>query len=133
MSEGQFISYPTNRIVAVVDDDTSASAATDNLIQALGLGPDEVTVLCGPEGARTIDPSGEHHGLIARIIRLVQFTTMDGDHAQRYADEAAAGHCVVLVHLADDNQIQAAREILNQHGGHFINWYARFHFETLDD
>lgn len=132
MSKSDFISYPTNRIVAVIDDEDAAAAAVGELRASLGIEEKEITALRGPEGAAGIDPTGEHHGLVARIVRLVQFTTMDGDHAQRYADEASAGHTVLLVHLDQDSKVQPAREILKRHGGHFINWYARLHFETLD-
>lgn len=127
----RFISYPTYCVVGVVDDKLEAEAMMEDLAAAGLRG--NVSVLQGPEGADEIDASGSHHGLRARIVRLVQFTTMDGEHSRRYESEARAGHWVIMVHLDGQEEAESIRRMMKAHGGHFINWYGRFHFETLDD
>lgn len=127
---GEFVSYPTHCLVGVIDDQAEAMKAEEELV-ASSISND-VFHLRGAEDADEIDASGSHHGLLARIVRLVQFTTMDGDHAQRYEDEARAGHSVVFVHLEKYDDVEPMRQILKSHGGHFINWYGRLYFEVLD-
>lgn len=127
---GKFISYPNDCIVGIVDDDAQA-AEVRRLLAEAGLDA-STSVLRGPAAADEIDASGAHHGLIARIVRLVQFTTMDGEQSQRYEDEARQGHSVFIVHLDEHENIEKVRAVLKDHGGHFINWYGRLHFETLE-
>lgn len=127
---GRFVSYPTHALVGVIDDPDEAARAEEELVASSV--SNDVFSLRGAEAADEIDASGKHHGLLARIVRLVQFTTMDGDHAQRYEDEARAGHSVMFVHLEKYEDVEPMRQILKNHGGHFINWYGRLYFEVLD-
>lgn len=131
IEHGKFVGYPTHCVVGVVDDEAGAAEAVKALAAAKF--PNQVAILRGVEGAEEIDPSGEKHGILARLIRLLQFTTMDGEQAERYASEARADHSVVFVHLENYDHVQEVREILKKQGGHFINWYDRLYFEMLDD
>jgi len=58
-----------------------------------GIAADAVRVLVGEDAALRIDGRGKHHGLMARIYRLVQFTQMDqAPDFRRYELEARRGH-----------------------------------------
>lgn len=131
IEHGKFVGYPTHCVVGVIDDAAGAEAAVKALAAATF--PNQVAIARGVEGAEEIDPTGEQHGLLARIIRLLQFTTMDGEQADRYAGEARADHSVLFVHLENYDHVQEVRAILKEQGGHFINWYDRLYFEVLDD
>jgi hypothetical protein len=83
-------------------------------------------VLTGEEGARRIDPSGRSHGLLARIWRSIQFATMDAlPDAGRYAAAAQEGRFVLAVRAEDEARRAKLVEILERHGGHFINYYGK--------
>jgi len=128
---GHFISYPTNCVVGVLDDEASlvqvqAALERDGLAES-------VVALEGEEGANEIDASGAHHGLLARLVRLIQFTTMDNNQSRRYEDEVREGRIVLIVHVDHREAALKARAILKEHGGHFINWYGRLQLEVLDD
>lgn len=53
-SEKEFVSYPTNKVIGIIDTPTDAQGALDALTTA-GFAKDEIDVLCGKEGARRLD------------------------------------------------------------------------------
>jgi hypothetical protein len=90
-------------------------------------------VLVGEEAALRIDGRGTHHGIVARLYRLLQFTQMDqAPDFRRYEREARRGHPVVAVKETDPARRTAIRATLRAHGAHFTNFYGRFFTETLD-
>jgi hypothetical protein len=126
------IGYPTNRLVAVVDDAAEAAAALTEL-QAAGLTARDLDILRGDEGADRMDGTGEVAGWLGKLRRAFDFTLMDQlvDFAA-YERALRDGRAVVMVHLHSDVAKAAARETLKRHGGHFINYYGRFATEELD-
>lgn len=80
-----------------------------------------------------IDGRGTHHGVIARLYRLLQFTQMDqAPDFRRYEREARRGHPVIAVKETDAARRKSIRATLRAHGAHFTNFYGRFFTETLD-
>lgn len=126
------IGYPTNRLVAVVDDPTEAAAALAEL-QAAGIDVRDLDLLRGDEGADRMDGTGEVAGWMGRLRRAFDFTLMDQlvDFAA-YERALRDGRAVVMVHVHGDAPKAKAREIVKRHGGHFINYYGRFATEELD-
>lgn len=130
--KGWLLGYPTNHILGVVPSPAAAERATRALLAA-GFDPGAVRVMVGEEAALRIDGRGTHHGIVARLYRLVQFTQMDqAPDFRRYEREAHRGHPVLAVREADPSRRQKVREILRAHGAHFTNFYGRFATETLD-
>jgi hypothetical protein len=98
-----------------------------------GIAADAVRVLVGEDAALRIDGRGKHHGLMARIYRVVQFTQMDqAPDFRRYELEARRGHPVIAVRETDAARRRAVRAVLRRHDAHFVNFYGRFFTETLD-
>ena len=129
---GWLLGYPTNHLLGVLPSPATAAAAVVELAAA-GVAADAIRVLVGEEAALRIDGRGTHHGLVARLYRLVQFTQMDqAPDFRRYELEARRGHPVVAVREADAALRRAVRAILRRHGAHFTNFYGRFSTETLD-
>ena len=90
-------------------------------------------MLVGEDAALRIDGRGTHHGLAARLYRLVQFTQMDqAPDFRRYELEARRGHPVIAIRETDPARRKAIRAILRARGAHFTNFYGRFFTETLD-
>ncbi len=110
-----------------------AAAAAIAELERAGIDPDAIRLLVGEEAALQIDGRGTHHGLVARLYRLVQFTQMDqAPDFRRYEREARRGHPVVAVKEPDPVRRKMIRAALRGHGGHFTNFYGRFVTETLD-
>jgi len=126
------IGYPTNRLLAVVDDPTDATAAMAELL-ASGIATRDLDILRGDEGADRMDGTGEVSGWLGRLRRAFDFTLMDQlvDFAA-YERALRDGRAVVMVHVHGDAPIAAAHEILKRHRGHFTNYYGRFATEELD-
>ena len=126
------IGYPTNRLVAVIDDPAAAAAAIAEL-QAAGFAPLDLDLLRGEEGADRMDGTGEVSGWLGRLRRAFDFTLMDQlvDFAA-YERALRDGRAVVMVRVHGDAPKAKAHEILKRHGGHFTNYYGRFATEELD-
>src|SRR5262245_24496346 len=66
-----FIPYPTNKVIGIIDDVDDAQAALRDL-KAAGFTAKQVQVLTGQEGAHRLDVKGDEHGPLARIVRSTQ-------------------------------------------------------------
>jgi hypothetical protein len=129
---GEFLNYPTNRMVGVFADWSHARAVIDQLSRE-GFTKDQIGVLYGPEGARRLDASGERHGLLAQISRFFQkFADMDDKHTQRHEQELLAGHVLVSVDAADESTRDHVREVMKSNNGYFINYYGKWFVENLE-
>src|SRR4051794_34075858 len=129
---GEFLNYPTNRVVGVFADWSHARAVIDQLAQE-GYAADRIGVLYGPEGARRLDASGQRHGLLAQISRFFQkFADMDDKHTQRHEQELRAGHVLVEVEATDEAAREHVRDVMKTNGGYFINYYGKWFVENLE-
>jgi hypothetical protein len=129
---GWLLGYPTDHLMGVLPSPAAADAAVAELGRT-GVDPAAIRVLVGEEAALRIDGRGTHHGLVARLYRLVQFTQMDqAPDFRRYELEARRGHPVIAVKETDPARRKVIRAVLRAHGAHFTNFYGRFATETLD-
>ena len=128
----RFIGYPTDRMLAVVDDAGQAAAAAA-AIRAAGIPDRDITLLRGSEGADRLDGTGAANGVLARIRRLTSFTVMDQlvDMAA-YERAVRDGSVVLMVRVRGDALKAAVLALLREHGAHFINYYGRFATEELE-
>lgn len=123
--------YPTDHLLAVVDDPSAADAAVDRL-RVGGFASGDVTTLRGPSDASQLDGLGRAGGPLRRLLRIVQFMTMDQMPDFRLYEAAiAASRTVVAVHVRDPEATRLAGEILAAAGGHFMNRYGRLSTEEL--
>jgi hypothetical protein len=129
---GWLLGYPTDHLLGVLPSPVRADAAVAALI-ADGFPAESIRVLVGEDAARRIDGRGTHHGIVARLYRLLQFTQMDqAPDFRRYELEARRGHPVLAVKATDPGRRKRARAILRAEGAHFTNFYGRFATETMD-
>jgi hypothetical protein len=126
------LGYPTNRLLAVIDDPAEAAAAMAEL-QASGIATRDLETLRGDEGADRVDGTGRVSGWGGRLRRAFAFALMDQlvDFAA-YERALRNGRAVVMVRVNGDAPKAAAYETVKRHGGHFINYYGRFATEELE-
>jgi hypothetical protein len=118
--------------MGILPSPAEADAAVAELTSG-GVSPDAIRLLVGEDAALRIDGRGKHHGLAARIYRLIQFTQMDqAPDFRRYELEARRGHPVIAIRETDPARRRTARAVLRRHGAHFTNFYGRYYTETLD-
>jgi hypothetical protein len=127
----RFINYPTNRLLAVLDDPAAADQAVAALLDA-GIHRDAIERLTGPDDAARLDGLGGRSGLFARTLRAVQFMTMDQmPDFLLYETALRMGRIVLAVREPDAARRRRATERLREAGAHFMNWYGRFATEEL--
>lgn len=119
-----FITYPTNYLLAVADTKTQVTSGVAALAGA-GLPASGVVVIAGL-GGEQFERLGPRQGPLSRLVRMVQFATMDQMPDFR-AYEAAVidGRTVVGVRIHAD-QLPVARNVLLASGLHFLNFYGRW-------
>jgi hypothetical protein len=133
MSDTSMFLYPFDHVFAIVDDHDAADAVLNELTE-MGVSEDDIAVLTGDEGAARIDASGKKHGLLGRLWRAIQFTTMDAmPDAQRYEEAAAAGNFVFAVRASEEERRNLVHQILRKHEAHFINYYGKLTTMPLEE
>jgi hypothetical protein len=127
-----FIYYPTDKVVGIIDDPDDAEAALSDL-EVAGFTAEEIEVLTGEEGAHRIDPTGRKHGVLPRIVRCIQkLGNYESDHVTRHEQELLAGHFGIGVTAKKEEDREKVRDILKSHNGHFINFYGKWAMQRLD-
>lgn len=123
--------YPTDHLLAVVDDPVTAADAGRALVAA-GFPAPDVTVLRGDEGADRLDGLGSVGGLWRRLVRATQFITMDQmPDFLTYEAALRDGRAVVAVRTGDRPSMLRARDLLLAAGAHFMNFFGRLSTEEL--
>jgi hypothetical protein len=122
--------YPEDRVVGLIDGPQDIRAAVDALSEA-GYAGEDVTVLCGPSGLERLDADGSRHGLLGRLIRLVQNYGLEREQLRHVEEELRRGHFAVSVRVPDDASKRRAADLLAEHGGHYLHYYGRWDIEQL--
>jgi hypothetical protein len=127
-TEANISRYPMHRMVAVFDDDAGVRAALTGLA-GRGVDGSDVVVLTGEEGVARLDPSGEGHGLLGRLLRVLQLTAEEGNALEFHQQALAAGKSVVYVKVHGEAQKDAAAAALTAAGGHHLAYFGRWTVE----
>ena len=118
-------------MVAVFDDRSAAERGVEAL-RAGGAASVDVEVFAGAADAERFDATGEHHGLLARLRRAMQFSLMDQLPAMAWYEAALReGKAVVAVRTRSRTETLRVVETLRAGGAHFINRFGRFDTEEF--
>jgi hypothetical protein len=125
------IRYPTGWLLAVVDDPALAAEAARG-VEATGIDPSYIRILSGADGQEAFRVLGASTSPLARIIRGVQFMSMDQmPDLPTYEKAIEQGRTVIAVHPKGRPALVAAKEALAAHGAHFQNYFGRFMTEEF--
>ena len=131
---GQFIPYPTQRVVGTIADPSEARAAIEALLDA-GFDPKDVDVLHGEKDLHRLDPTGADHGFFAQIQRtLIRAAgqAAEAKHLKHHVDDVRAGRFVIMALAKERERRDVAADILNAHGAEFIGFYGRWAYQSMD-
>ena len=122
----EFHYYPANQVVAVIDGPGDVAAARTELVRS-GFTAGDIEVRAGSEGLRRLDASGARHGFAGRLMRMLQgYGDIEQVAFKRQADELRAGHSLVGVRAHGAGQRNNAKQILERHHGHYINFFGHW-------
>jgi hypothetical protein len=125
------ITYPTNRLLGVVDVPADAIRAADALVD-MAIAPEEIVVLVGEQGRDRLGRLGHHPNGLSRLVRLLQFTLMDQTPDFIVYEQAILdGRAVIAVHVADRQRMLEASAVLVRHDAHFLNYFGRLSTEEI--
>ena len=125
-----FLRYPEESVFALMTDADAVSAAMDDLTGA-GFPRDEMYVLVGPAGAERLDVTGQHHGLLGRIYRIVEQLGDEHEELSRAVEHLQGGGLALRFPASRDEKAVAAR-ILREHGAQHMAYLGKATFESLD-
>jgi predicted SnoaL-like aldol condensation-catalyzing enzyme len=131
---GDFIPYPTNRVVGTIADSKDARAALDSLLNT-GFQPSEIDILHGEKDLHRLDPTGAEHGFLAQFQRTLIRTAGPAEefkHLSRHVEDVRAGRFVIMVLATEREKRDLAADVLNSHGAEFVGFYGRWAFESMD-
>jgi predicted SnoaL-like aldol condensation-catalyzing enzyme len=131
---GDFIPYPSERVVGTIADAKNARAAIEALLRE-GFQQSDIDVLRGEEGLHRLDPTGSEHGFLARFQRTLIRTlgpTEEFKHLSRHVEDVRAGRFVIMVLAKERERRNLAADILNSHGAEFVGFYGRWAWQAMD-
>jgi hypothetical protein len=129
---GDFIAYPTNRVVGTITDGDQTKRAVEALVKA-GFDRDAIEVLHGKQDLRRLDPSGDEHGIFAKLQRSLVRGSVGSEfkHLTYHVGDLEAGRFVVMVLAPERRNRDVAADILHAHGAEFVGFYGRWAYESL--
>jgi ketosteroid isomerase-like protein len=131
---GDFIPYPSERVVGTIADAKSARAAIEALLRK-GFQDSEIDILRGEEDLHRLDPTGSEHGFLARFQRTLIRTLAPAEefrHLSRHVEDLRAGRFVIMVLAKERERRNLAADVLNSHGAEFVGFYGKWAWESLD-
>lgn len=131
---GDFISYPSERVVGTIGDAKSARAAIETLLHQ-GFQDSDIDILRGEEDVHRLDPTGEEHGFLARFQRAlihVLGPAEESKYLHRHVEDLRAGRFVIMVLAKEPERRTLAAGILNSHGAEFVGYYGTWAWESMD-
>jgi hypothetical protein len=131
MPRRAMITYPTRRLLGVIDDPAQGREAVAAL-EAAGVPAADIRLLEGTGGRAQLATLGTTPNALSRLVRAVQFMSMDQlPDFLVYERAIEDGRAVVAVHVTDRDAMLRARVVLERFGAHFLNHFGRFQTEEL--
>ena len=130
---GDFIPYPTRRVVGTIVDPKDARAAIEGLLSA-GFQTTDIDILHGEKDLHRLDPTGAEHGYLAQFQRTLIRTAGPAEefkHLSRHVDDLRAGRFVIMVLAKEREKRDVAADLLNSHGAEFVGFYGRWAWQSL--
>ena len=125
--------YPEGSVVGVVDTVDQLERAIEALTNS-GFLRSEIVVAYGEAAADRLNASTGRSGLGDLAMRLVAALGMPDDETMvkdGYEQALRDGYFVVLVLAPTDDRKKLAARILEEYGGHFVNFLGRLTIEAL--
>jgi len=130
---GDFISYPTGRVVGTVAEPGRTSAAIESLLDA-GIERKAIEVLHGEKGMHRLDPAGVEHGFLAKLQRsLIRLAGPVEEYAylRHHVEDLRAGRFLIMVRTSNPETRDLVARILNAHDAAFIGFFGTWAWSSM--
>ena len=117
MSDKVLLNDPTNRVVAVFDEERDAQQARTELASEKSPA-EKVQLLAGKEATEQIDTSAKW------------FADTD-EELKRYEDELRAGNTVLSVAISDSSDREAVHTVLTRHNARLVTHFGEWITEMM--
>jgi hypothetical protein len=121
----------TNNCIYGIFDELHQVRDLSERLLALDMQDAQVRVLMGEDGSRELDHDGRHHGLMARLRRILQAITEERGHVHEYAWALSQGKVVVSVQLPPRVDKAPVCQAFKASGAHFIHHYGAWVVQRL--
>jgi len=131
MAKRPMITYPTRKVLGVIDDPARAREAVAAL-EATGVPASDIRLLLGEEGRRDLATLGSRPNPLSRAIRVFQFMSMDQlPDFLVYERALEDGRAVLAIHVGNRTAMLDVRAVLERFDAHFLNHFGRLSTEEL--
>jgi hypothetical protein len=123
------LSYPTDKLVAIIDTMPDAEQARQELL-GVGFAPNAIGLQHGTHPTEhtvhytDFDP-------FPHLARLLHVGSIEHEQAVVYEEALHQGQSVIAVHAPKAETRQRALGILEAHNAHYINFYGKWIIEPL--
>jgi len=123
------LSYPTDKLVAIIDTMPDAEHARRELLEA-GFAPDAIGV---QHGTRATERTVHYTDLdpFPHLARLLHVHSIEHEQAVVYEQALRQGQSVIAVYAPKTEARERALGIMEAHNAHYINFYGKWTIETL--
>ncbi|HET7553279.1 MAG TPA: hypothetical protein VFK04_18440 [Gemmatimonadaceae bacterium] len=127
------IQYPEGNVVGIVDTVGQLESVIDALTDG-GFLRSEIAIIYGEAAAERLNASTGRTGFTDLAMRLAAALGMPDDETmlkESYEQALRDGRFVVLVLAPTEDRKNLAARLLENYGGHFVNFLGRFTIEAL--
>ena len=123
------LSYPTDKLVAIIDAMPDAEQARQELLEA-GFAPDAIGV---QHGTRAAEPTVHYTDFdpFPHLARLLHVGSIEHEQAVVYEQALRQGQSVIAVYAPKAEARERALGIIEAHNAHYINFYGKWVIEAL--
>ncbi len=124
--------FPSNYIMAVINEPEDAVAAVAALENDEGVHAEHILLLHGKEAVECIDIKCEDCGLLKQMLRLFwRFVTYEGYLLSEYEEAGRAGSHVLALHMPQPDHLERARDIMTAHHAYRIEYFEQKAIRTM--
>jgi hypothetical protein len=123
--------YPTNHIIAVINDRQEAEQAAAAM-RASGF--THVELLSGQDSMRLVHQKMDEQNPLAKLWEdMRKALTDEGASERAYLDELRRGRSVVMAHVANAGDADRADEVLQRYHAHTVQHFGQWTVTSMPD
>lgn len=123
--------HPEKHVFGVVDRSEEVKEILEDAFRH-GVAKDEVQVVGEDQDDNRDRPAPVQHGVREGVTRAVDMLSEEHEFNELYRSHVEAGRCLVGISVSRAIDKEAAQDILQRHGAHFINYYGPLVVEELE-